>query len=128
MNYQLRQSLPKASVGSIEIDQRIAGMRFPRDNVADDDGVIANFDNPVQAALDDRERSSQNRRAGLTSFPIDAFKPAFGLFSERHREFTLLFGQNIDCEKRSLPEMIYRRTAEIDADENQRGFDRNGRK
>ena len=62
MNYQLRQSLPKTSVGSIEIDQRIAGMRFPRDNVADDDGVIANFDNPVQAALDD-QRAIQSKRA-----------------------------------------------------------------
>jgi hypothetical protein len=101
---------------------------LPRDDVADDYGVIANLEYPVQAALDNCERSGKDRRAGLAGFPIDAFKPALGLFGERDREFALFFGQDIDGEKRFLPEMIYGGAAEVDADENQWGLDGNGRK
>lgn len=101
---------------------------MPRDDVADDNGVVANLDNAVQAALDNCERSGQYRGTGLAWFPIDVFEAALGLFGERDREFALLFGQDIDGEKRFLPEMIYCRAAEIDADENQWGLDGNGRK
>ena len=75
-------------------------LRFP-----DEDGMIAGFDDGSSPAFERRQTPAQQRRAAFARRPVQAFKPALGLFRERNRNRALRFTEDIHRKVRALPKM-----------------------
>ena len=90
--------------------------------------MIAGFNYGRQLTLENCYRSAQPRNFVRAQVPIRALKAAFFLTGEQHRNFALRFSQHIHGEVSACAEVLQKRTAMIDADENQGRFDGYGRK
>ncbi len=110
----------------MEIEQWTAGADDGVHNFAEDDGVIAGFEDPGFAALQGGERAGDDRRAGDAFGPIDIVETLIGLEGERGGEVSLRSFENVYGEGCAEVKMREQGAVGVHANEHERGNEGHG--
>ena len=89
--------------------------------------MIAGFDYGRKLAFEGGYAAVEQRHAIGAEVPVHAFEAAFILAGECYRKVALRFGKNIHGKVRAGTEVLKECAAVIDANEDERRFDGNGR-
>lgn len=100
-------------------------MRFGVNHLAEENGVVARFNDGRKPALEVCDAASKQWRAIGFGKPVDALKAAFGLAGKGHRQIALRFTEDVDCKVRARPEVHEEIAGVIDADQDEGWLNRN---